>query len=120
MAQEGKIAVVAGGTAGVGRAVLSRLIDDGYAVGDVKYKRSSEGRGENADCYQLLSYAAAANLPGGMLIYAAGEAEPGVHRVRYVGKRLEVVALDLSVEPSRVLAQIRSLASRVMDMADRA
>ncbi len=86
-------------------------------VGDVKYKRSFEGRGGNADSYQLLSYATAANLPDGMLIYAAGEAEPGVHRVRHVGKRLEVVALDLSVDPHQVLAQIRSLAARVLEMA---
>ena len=33
----------------------------------------------NADLYQLLAYATALDLPGGMLIYAEGEAEPVVH-----------------------------------------
>ncbi len=86
-------------------------------VGDVKYKRSSGGLGKNADYYQLLSYTAAADLPGGMLIYASGEAEPGVHRIRHLGKRLTVAALDLSVGPNEVLEQVRSLAARVVEMA---
>lgn len=86
-------------------------------VGDVKYKRSSGGLGKHPDYYQLLSYLAATGLPEGMLIYAAGEAEPGVYRVRHLGKRLEVVALDLSARPQDVMAQIRGLAARIADSA---
>ncbi|MCP4662703.1 MAG: restriction endonuclease [bacterium] len=86
-------------------------------VGDVKYKRSVEGHGTNADLYQLLSYSTAADLSGGLLIYAAGEAEPGVHLVRHLGKRLEVVALDLSGSPHGVLGQITLLAERIREMA---
>ena len=65
-------------------------------VGDVKYKRVRDERVPNADLYQLLAYATALNLPGGLLIYAKGEADEVVHRVRHAGKRLEVAALDLS------------------------
>ena len=86
-------------------------------VGDVKYKRSAEGVGKHPDFYQLLSYAAAADLQDGMLIYAAGESEPGVHRVRHLDKRLVVVALDLAAGPYELLAQVRSLAARIERMA---
>ena len=44
-------------------------------VGDVKYKRVQVAEIEHPDIYQLLAYSIATNLPGGMLIYAAGEAE---------------------------------------------
>ena len=65
-------------------------------VGDAKYKRVQDERVPNADLYQLLAYATALDLPGGLLIYAGGEAEEVVHQVRHTGKRLEVAALDLS------------------------
>lgn len=44
-------------------------------VGDVKYKNATGRRIPNADLYQMLAYATALNLPGGLLIYADGEAE---------------------------------------------
>lgn len=80
-------------------------------VGDVKYKRAREG--EHADLYQVLAYAIAADLPGGLLVYAAGEAEPASHEVVYAGKLLQVVALDLAGPPPAILAQIDLLAQRV-------
>ena len=49
-----------------------------------------------SDIYQMLAYVTALDLPGGMLVYAKGEAEPVVHTVRHTGKRLEIAALDLS------------------------
>ncbi len=55
--------------------------------------------------------------PGGLLIYAAGETEPGVHQVRHVGKRLEVVSLNLGGSPREVLEQVASVASRIREMA---
>ena len=44
-------------------------------VGDAKYKRVEDRRVPNADLYQLLAYTIALDLPGGLLIYAHGEAE---------------------------------------------
>ena len=81
-------------------------------VGDVKYKRA-DGGVPNADLYQLLAYATALDLPGGLLIYAQGEAEPVTHEVRHAGKRLEVRALDLSGSREDLLARIDELAGRV-------
>lgn len=81
-------------------------------VGDVKYKRADDGA-PNADLYQLLAYATALDLPGGMLIYARGEAEPVTHAVRHAGKRLEVHALDLSGPVEALLAGVDRLARRV-------
>ncbi len=82
-------------------------------VGDVKYKRTTAEGNENSDLYQLLAYTVATDLPGGMLIYAAGEAEPIIHQVRFAGKELHVVSLDLKGSPESVLAQIDVLADRV-------
>ena len=82
-------------------------------VGDAKYKRINDERVPNADLYQLLAYATALDLPGGLLIYAQGEAEQVVHQVRYAGKRLEVAALDLSGTIDELLVGISELANRV-------
>ena len=82
-------------------------------VGDAKYKRMHDRHVPNADLYQLLAYTTALGLPGGMLIYAQGEAEPVVHEVRRSGKRLDVAALDLSGTLEQVLARVESLAERV-------
>ena len=83
-------------------------------VGDAKYKRISESGGiPNADVYQLLAYATALDLPGGLLIYAEGEADAAVHRVRYAGKRLEVAALDLSGGLDEVLGRVNHLAEKI-------
>ena len=82
-------------------------------VGDVKYKRVKDERVPNADLYQLLAYATALDLPGGLLIYAQGEAEQVVHQVRYAGKRLEIATLDLSGTIDELLVSIDKLAKRV-------
>jgi 5-methylcytosine-specific restriction enzyme subunit McrC len=85
-------------------------------VGDVKYKRLREDQVKNADVYQVLAYTIAADLPGGLLIYAAGEREPSVHTVVHLSKRIEIVTLDLRGTPDDVLAQVRELAVRVRAM----
>jgi 5-methylcytosine-specific restriction enzyme subunit McrC len=82
-------------------------------VGDVKYKRVRADGVLHPDLYQLLAYTIAADLPGGLLIYAAGEAEPVIHEIVHLGKRLEVVTLDLAGTPEDVLAQVRVVAGRV-------
>ena len=82
-------------------------------VGDVKYKRIDDERVRNSDLYQMLAYVTALNLPGGLLIYAKGEAEAAKYKVRHAGKLLEVDALDLSGPLECVLQRVRGLAERV-------
>ena len=82
-------------------------------VGDVKYKSIDDERVRNSDLYQMLAYVTALDLPGGLLIYAKGEAEAAKYRVRHSGKLLEVNALDLSGTLECVLQRVRGLAERV-------
>ena len=72
----------------------------------------------NADLYQLLAYATALDLPGGLVIYAQGERESAAYTVRHAGKLLEVAALDLSGSLDEVLASVRSIAGRVRALRD--
>ena len=85
-------------------------------VGDAKYKRVEDQRVPNADLYQLLAYATALDLPGGLLVYAHGEAEEAVHQVRHGGKRLEVAALNLSGTIEDLLTRVHELATRVREL----
>ena len=89
-------------------------------VGDAKYKNLTGERAPNADLYQLLAYVTALDLPGGMLVYAEGEAEAATYRVRRSGKRLEVTALDLSGTLDDVLRRVARIAGRVMALRDEA
>ena len=89
-------------------------------VGDAKYKRIRDERVPNADLYQMLAYVTALDLPGGLLIYAKGEAEPVVHEVRDSGRRLEVAALDLSGTLDDVLTRVESMAGRVRALREEA
>lgn len=82
-------------------------------VADVKYKRVSGETVPNADLYQLLAYLIAADLPSGMLIYAAGEAEPFRHTIPKAGKQLEIVTLNLNQRPQEILQDIERLAARI-------
>lgn len=83
-------------------------------VGDAKYKRLPVGGYQNADLYQLLAYAVALALPGGMLIYAADTGVSGAeHVIVEAGKRLGVIALDLSAPRKSVLQQLQSIADRI-------
>jgi 5-methylcytosine-specific restriction enzyme subunit McrC len=86
-------------------------------VGDVKYKRVSVEGIENADLYQLLAYTVATRLPGGLLIYAAGEAGEVTHTVAANGKELHVRTIDISREPEQVLARVDELAGMVRQLA---
>ena len=81
-------------------------------VGDLKYKKTDYGI-PNADLYQLLAYTIAADLPGGLLIYAQGEEDPRSHTVKHIGKRLEVVAVDLSGSPDEILAEVFRIAAMI-------
>ena len=93
-------------------------------VGDVKYKNltreSDNNHIPNSDLYQLLAYVTALDLPGGMLIYAQGEAETADYTVRHCGKALKVAALDLSGNLEQTLAGVGKLAKQIRDLRDEA
>ena len=86
-------------------------------VGDVKYKKTNAAGIKHADLYQLLAYTVSTYLPGGMLIYAAGEDEPRTHEVKFAGKTLTVMALDLAGAPADVLMQIKRVAMQIRNGA---
>jgi hypothetical protein len=88
-------------------------------VGDIKYKRIDVQGLKHADLYQLLAYCVAIDLSGGLLIYAAGEAEPFTHRVVMLGKELDIVTLDLAGSPAEILAHIARLCARVQKWRDK-
>ena len=85
-------------------------------VGDAKYKHIESV--PNADLYQLLAYATALDLPGGLLIYAKGERRPASYRVRHAGKRLEIAEVDLTSDADALLCRMRKLAKRVERIRD--
>ena len=89
-------------------------------VGDAKYKNLTDARVPNDDLYQLLAYATALGLPGGLLVYAQGEADAASYRVRHAGKRLDVVALDLSGTLEEVLGRVGYVAERVRALRNEA
>ena len=82
-------------------------------VGDAKYKKLRPQGFEHADIYQMLAYCTAADLPSGLLVYAAGEDEPGTYSIKNAGKRIEVASLDLRGTPEAILDEVRRLAGRV-------
>jgi len=82
-------------------------------VGDAKYKRISVEGINHPDLYQLLAYTTALRLPGGLLVYAAGEANRVEHTVVHAGKRLEVTTVDLAGSPKQILADVARIAERV-------
>ena len=90
-------------------------------VGDAKYKNLTDNRSvPGADLYQLLAYATALNLPGGLLVYAESEADTWPYRVKHTSKRLEVMALDLSGTLDDVLDRVQSVAASVQRLREEA
>jgi 5-methylcytosine-specific restriction enzyme subunit McrC len=83
-------------------------------VGDAKYKRLSGDSHKNSDIYQLLAYTVALDLPTGTLIYASdGPVTPREFVITKAGKKLRLVALDLTVPASAILAQVHALAANI-------
>ena len=89
-------------------------------VGDAKYKGIENESVPNADLYQLLAYVTALDLPGGLLIYAQGEAETATYSVRNSGKRLDVASLDLSGSLDAVLKRVDFLADKIRALRNEA
>ena len=88
-------------------------------VGDAKYKNLTDNRSvPGVDLYQLLAYATALDLPGGLLIYAKGEADTWSYRVKHARMRLEVMALDLSGTLAEVLERVQSVAASVQRLRE--
>lgn len=89
-------------------------------VGDVKYKRLAEFGGiKHPDVYQMLAYCTASGLPSGMLIYAKGEENPIRHQLVNCGKEIEIIALDLSQPPRKILEQIAIIAIKIKQIYER-
>ena len=88
-------------------------------VGDAKYKKIVHSSVPNADLYQLLAYATALDLPGGLLIYAQGEAEAATYKIRNSCKQLEVVALDLTGTLEQILEHVNKIARKIECMTER-
>ena len=86
-------------------------------VGDVKYKDLTSSVIKHGDLYQLLAYLTATNLDTGVLIYAAGEGTPGVHRLRHGDRELRVHNLRLDRPPDQILQQVASLAQEIEHLA---
>ena len=82
-------------------------------VGDAKYKKLDAPGFRHADIYQMLAYCIAADLPSGLLVYAAGEDEGGTHRINNAGKTIEVTTLNLTGAPEDILAEVTCLAEQV-------
>jgi len=91
--------------------------DDCAFVGDAKYKRISVKGINHPDLYQLLAYTIALDLPAGLLVYAAGEAERVEHTVVHSGKQLHVTTIDLSGSPTDILREVGRIAERVKTLA---
>ncbi len=90
--------------------------DDCVFVGDAKYKKIVHSSVPNADLYQMLAYTTALNLPGGLLIYAQGEAEAATYKIRNTCKQLEVVSLDLSGSLEEVLDRVKDIACKIKSL----
>ena len=82
-------------------------------VGDAKYKKVANNHVPNADLYQILAYATALDLPGGLLIYAKGEADVAKYKVKHTQKTLEVAALDLEGSLDEILERIDEIGEKV-------
>lgn len=84
------------------------------AIFDAKYKAIDEGRLRHDDAYQMLAYCVAYGLPRGYLVYAKDSgAEARTHRIRHLDKEIIVTALDVGLEPEKLLAEVQALADRV-------
>jgi 5-methylcytosine-specific restriction enzyme subunit McrC len=87
-------------------------------VGDAKYKRTPAPTGvKHPDLYQLFAYAQAADLQTGLLVYAAGESEPGQYRIVHSDAVLEVRTLQLMQSSSEVLAEVAELGAWIRERA---
>ena len=81
-------------------------------IGDIKYKKTISGDGNNADLYQALAYANATQLTNATLIYASSENPTATHTT-IDGTTIHIEALNLNGTPHEILDEIKQLASRL-------
>jgi len=81
-------------------------------IGDIKYKKTLSGDGNNADLYQALAYANATKLNNATLIYANTENPTATHAT-IDGTTIHIEALNLDGTPDEILHEINELASRI-------
>ena len=97
------------------------FLDLGGAVayaGDAKYKLTSDGRGRNADYYQLFAYLTALRLREGVLVYCQADGAPEREVVvRHSGIRLWTYPLSLAGSAHEVEASVADLAGWVAEHA---
>lgn len=84
------------------------------AVVDAKYKPEKPSGYPYADLYQVLAYCTALRLPRGHLVYARGNADPTRHAVRYSDVEIVCHAIDLTLPPVKLLAQIGDIADELV------
>jgi 5-methylcytosine-specific restriction enzyme subunit McrC len=84
------------------------------AVVDAKYKPEKPSGYPYADLYQVLAYCIALHLPRGHLVYARGSSQPARHIVRYLGIEIVCHALDLTLPPAKLLAQVGDIAEELV------
>lgn len=87
------------------------------AVVDAKYKPEKPSGYPDADLYQVLAYCTALHLPCGHLVYAQGNAEEKRHVVRSSGIEIVCHALDLTLPPAKLLAQVGKIADELVASA---
>jgi len=87
------------------------------AVGDLKYKIYTDGKGRNPDYYQLLAYTTALELSEGALIYCGTDQadRPSTKVVRHANKRLHTWAVDLTASAASVDTEIAALADWIVE-----
>ena len=83
-------------------------------IGDIKYKTTVSGDGNNADIYQALAYANATQLTNTTLVYAHTEQPTATHTTPD-GCTVHIEALNLEGTPQQVLDEIAALATRLKD-----
>ena len=89
-------------------------------VGDAKYKNLTGRRVPNGDLYQMLSYATALDLPGGLLVYAQGEVDDASYDVRHGGKRLDAASLNIAGTLDEALKNVQRIAKKVVLLREEA
>ena len=99
--------------------IVWKLRGTPVAVADAKYKAEKPTGYPNADLYQLLAYCTVLGLRSGHLIYAKGGEQPAHHVVQRSGIEILCHAVDLDVEPTALMDQMRALARRIADTARR-
>lgn len=83
-------------------------------VADAKYKAQHPEGYPNADIYQMLAYCTRFELTAGHLIYAKGNEPQARHDVLNSAVRIYCHALDVSLPPADLLANIDRLADQLL------